>query len=165
MGVSFLHDPTVWVLFSFLIFIGLAWAFGRKTVLSMLDTRIEAIRDELRSAETLRIEAQELLAQYQRKFRDAAKEADAIVTQAREHAARIRARADADLSEAVRRKEALLETRLKRLEESAIQDLRAQATRLAVEAAERMLREKVDDRANAALVESSLADLSRHLSH
>lgn len=165
MDIAFLHDPTVWVLFSFLIFAAGVWRFGRKAILSMLDARIDAIRDELRTAENLRIEAQELLAQYQRKFRDAAKEADAIVAEARAHASKIRAKTEGDLAETIRRKETQLATRLKQIEEAEIRKVRIHAARLAIEATERMLREKIDEKANAGIVDASLEDVVRRVAH
>lgn len=165
MDHGLLHDATVWVLFSFIIFLGLAWVLGRRAVVDALDKRIEAIRDELRTAENLRIEAQELLAQYQRKFRNATKEAEGIVSQAHEHAARIRAKAESDLAETVRRKEVLLESRLKSLEAAALHDLRVRAAQLAIQAAEQMIRKTIDEKVNAEIVQTSLNDLSRRIVH
>ena len=74
--MEFLSDTGSWVLISFLIFAFLAYTKGKAAFLNMLDSRIEAIKNEIETAESLRVEAQELLAQYQRKQRDAAKEAE-----------------------------------------------------------------------------------------
>lgn len=163
--LSLFGDATFWVLVSFILFLVVAWKFGSKTVLGVIDTRIESIRSDLRSAEALRIEAQELLAQYQRKFRDADKEAAAIVESARKNAEQMRRKAEADLAETLRRKEALLEARIKRVEEETVNDIRARAAALALEAAARMIREKVDERVHADIVEKSFADLERRIAH
>ncbi len=163
--MDILQDPTVWVLFSFVIFIAGAWKFGRKTILAMLDSKIESIRDELRMAENLRIEAQELLAQYQRKFRDATKEADAIVSEAHDHATRIRMKAEADLAESLQRKEAQLQAHLKQIEDTAMREIRAHTAQLVVETTRHIFRDKIDEKANAALIDSSLADTIHRIAH
>ena len=90
------HDTNVWVTISFVVFALLAFKLGRKSILAGLDSKIEAIRTEIQTAESLRVEAQELLAQYQRKQRDAEQEAAQIVAQAKAHAKRIQEAAEAE---------------------------------------------------------------------
>ena len=76
--MAFFSESTNWVLISFVIFAIGFWKFGLKLLLGKLDGRIEDIRKEIETAESLRVEAQELLAQYQRKQRDAAREGSAL---------------------------------------------------------------------------------------
>ena len=68
--MEFFQDTHSWVLVSFILFVTVAFRFGKDKFLAILDGRIEAIRNDIKTAELLRIEAQELLAQYQRKQRD-----------------------------------------------------------------------------------------------
>ena len=74
--MEFFQDPASWILISFIIFCGIMWRFAKDKFLSMIDSRIETIKKEITTAENLRVEAQELLAQYQRKQRDVAQEAE-----------------------------------------------------------------------------------------
>ena len=60
--MAFLNEATNWVLISFVIFAIGFWKLGLKQMLGKLDRRIEEIRKEIETAESLRVEAQELLA-------------------------------------------------------------------------------------------------------
>ncbi len=116
-----LHNSGVWVLFSFLIFVGIAWKMGRHSVLRGLDERIEAIRREIDSARTLRSQAEALVAQYERKHSECLAESKAIVDRARGHAERIRHHEEALLAQAIARREEALAERIRRMEEAAVQ--------------------------------------------
>ena len=48
-------------------------------IVGIIDAKIDSIKNEIENAESIRVEAQELLAQYERKQRDADKEAEEIV--------------------------------------------------------------------------------------
>lgn len=156
-----LQDPTVWVLFSFLIFVFGAYKLGMKTFLDKLDGRIGEIRSELEEAENLRIEAQELLAQYQRRQREAMSDAEEIIEKAKKQAVMLRREAEAELDEALTRKEALLAARLRRMEEAAIQDIQSYAADLAISATAHIIAERLDDKSNARLVDECIQDLPR----
>ena len=66
-----LHDPTFWVAIALAVFIIAIFKPVSKMATKGLDERAEKIKDELDEAERLLNEAQDLLAQYQRKQRDA----------------------------------------------------------------------------------------------
>jgi F-type H+-transporting ATPase subunit b len=75
-----------------------------KLIAKALDDRAEAIRNELDEARRLREEAQALLADYQKKHRNAGQEAEAIVEQARREAAAFAAETRKALTETVERR-------------------------------------------------------------
>ncbi|HPF78578.1 MAG TPA: hypothetical protein PLF01_04710 [Alphaproteobacteria bacterium] len=157
------HDTHLWVTISFLVFVLIAFKMGRKSVLAGLDSRIEQVKSEIENAERLRVEAQELLAQYQRKQRDAEKEADEMVARAMEQAKLLRETAETDLSELMTRREAQLTERLRRLEENAIAEIQNHAADLAVAATTEMIAQTLDEKTNAALNEESIKSLSKYL--
>lgn len=161
--MDFLQDTGIWVLVSFLIFAAVAWRFGKDALLGKLDDRIEEIRKEIETAESLRVEAQELVAQYQRKQRDAAKEAEVIIANAKEHAAEIQKQAEAELEETAKRREQQLQERLQRMEENAIREMRAHAAQLAVQATAEIIAEKMDKATNDRLVEDSIEQVAARL--
>lgn len=161
--MAFFQEATNWVLISFVIFAIGFWKFGLKLMLGKLDGRIEEIRKEIETAESLRIEAQELLAQYQRKQRDAAKEAEAIVASAQKHAAEIQKAAEAELNELIARKEAQLKDRLQRMEDVALQDIKSYAAELAVKATAEIIAKQMDEKTNARLVEQSIKTVAGQL--
>ena len=73
------HNTTLWVAFSFVIFVALAVKFGGKGIIGALDKKIAEIKSEIETAERLKAEAQALLADFQTKQRDAEKAAAEII--------------------------------------------------------------------------------------
>ncbi len=157
------HDTNLWVTISFVVFVIFAYKMGRKAVINGLDSKIEAIRAEIQTAESLRIEAQELLAQYQRKQRDAEKEAAQIVANAREHARRIQEAAELELVETMTRREAQLGDRLKRIEQNAMAEIQGHAAELAVAATTEIISRTLDEKAAKSLADSSVQSIAKHL--
>ena len=153
------QDTNTWVLISFIIFAVVAYKLGRKSVLTALDSKIERIKYEIDTAENLRVEAQELLAQYRRKQREADSEAKKIIKTATDHAKKIQKKAEADLDESVERREKWLAQRLQRMEEDAISELKAKAAELAVEATHEILLERLDKKTHAKFVDETINSL------
>lgn len=157
------QDTGIWVLISFVIFCFIMWKYGKDGILAMLDKRIEAIRKEIETAESLRVDAQELLAQYQRKQRDMAKEAEEIVATAKKHAVEIKKQAEKDLKEIATRREQQLTQRLKNMEQNAMQEIRSYAAELAVKATSELITKQMDKKTNENLVNKSIKDVSGQL--
>lgn len=158
-----LYDSSAWLAISFLIFCYILWKFGKNAVIKMLDGRIEKIKADIVSAENLRVEAQELLAQYERKHRDAVKEAEAIVANAEKHAAQIKKDAEKDLSEAMDRREKQLKERLERMKQNAIGEIQQYAANLAIQATTEIITSQLDKKSNEKLVDQSIKDLSKNI--
>ena len=107
--MDFLYDTNFWYLVSFLFFFTIIWKYGKPALLNYIDKRIASIREEIETAESLRTEAHELLAQYQRKHRDAVQEAEEIIKTAKKSAKEIKAKAEAEIEETLTRRGAQLE--------------------------------------------------------
>jgi F-type H+-transporting ATPase subunit b len=158
-----LQDPEFWVAISFVIFaIFILWK-GTKPMLAALDARAERIRADLDQAQRLREEAQHLLAEYQRKERDATKEAEAMLAHAREEAQRLREKAAEDLAASVKRREQQALDRIAQAEAQAEAQVRAQAVDLAIAATRQLLADKLDAKQAAKLVEDAIKDIPEKL--
>lgn len=157
------HDTGIWVAISFFVFAVIAYKLGRKSILNGLDARIDEVKNEIETAERLRVEAQELLAQYQRKQRDAEKEAQEIVSRAQTQAETMAKASEAELNETMARREAQLTMRLKRLEENAIAEIQSHAAELAVTATTEMISQTLDADTNNALNDQTIASLAKDL--
>ena len=158
--MALFEDTGFWVFLSFVLFAAVAYRLGGSRFMSKLDRRIEKIRDEISTAESLRVEAQELLAQYQRRQRDASTEAESIIASAKKAAEMIRKEAEEDLNTIVARKEANLAERLKRMEDAAKAEIRAYAAELAVKATEEIITSTLDQAANDRLVDASIKSIA-----
>jgi len=161
--MSILLNTDFWVAISFGVFCFVLWKFGAAALLNMLDTRIANIRKEIQTAEDLRVEAQELLAQYQRKHKDALKEAEGILKDAEKQAGEIRKKADQDLQESVARREKQLMQRLKLMEESAMTEIREHAATLAMEATTAIIAESLDKKNGERLIADSIKALPKDI--
>ena len=80
--MKFLQDPAFWAAAAFVIFIAATAKPISRLLTAGLDKRADKIRSDLEEAEKLREEAQDLLASYQRKQRDALAEADKVAAKA-----------------------------------------------------------------------------------
>lgn len=158
-----LADGYTWYTFSFIIFAAIVMKVASPIVSKTLDTRIEGIKKDLEEAENLRVEAQEMLAQFQRKHRDAVQESKKIIDNAQENAKQFRLQAEADLDEIMQRREQQLESRLQRMEQNAINEIQAYAADLAMNAATQIIIDKLDKKTNSKLVEQSITNIDNNI--
>lgn len=161
--IDFLLAAENWVLLSFIVFVVL---LGRKiwgALASMLDKRAEEVREKLDEAEKLREEAQNTLAQYQRKQREALKEAEEILDDARNQAVRMKEKAQKDLEDSIARRKAMAETRIAQAEAEAVREVSNKAVGLAIKATEQLLQSNLDVAKQNAMIEKTIADLPAQL--
>lgn len=158
-----LQNTTFWVLVAFVTFVVLVWNTAKKAIIGALDARAERIRQEIEQAQSLREEAQAMLAQFQRKQRDALKEAEAIIAAAREEADRIRRTATDELESSLKRREAQAMEKIAQAETQALQQVRDLAVDLAAAATEKLLTETMDNARRAKLVDEAIKDLGSKL--
>jgi len=155
-------DTTFWVAVSFVLFIALLvyYAVPRK-IIQALDKRSENIKAELSEARRLREEAQSILADYQRKQRDAEAEAKDIVAQAEREAQAYAQETRQQFEEMLERRMRMADEKIARAEAQAIAEVRSRAVDASVEAAEKILAEKVDGEKARDLVSQSVAQLKK----
>lgn len=160
-----LQNTSFWVLVAFAIVIGIFIRAGiHKTIASGLDKRAQKIADEINEARKMREEAQEILAQYQRRQREAEDEAAAIIEQAKKDAKRMAVEARDKISEQVERRTKAAEAKIARAEAQALSEVRSQAADLAVAAATEIIRERMNSAgAQGAFVDKAIAELREKL--
>ena len=158
-----LQAAEFWVTVATLIFAFFAFRPAAKAVNAMLDERTEKIRQELEEAQRLREDAQATLASYQRRQRDALKEAEEIIAHAREEAERLRLHSTADLEAAMKRREAQALDKIAQAEALALQEVKNLTVDIAVAAGGRLLAQNLDAQQSAKLIDASIADLHRNL--
>jgi F-type H+-transporting ATPase subunit b len=155
-----LATPEFWAAVAFFLFLGLLVHYRVPDLAAKwLDDRAEAIRKELDEARRLREEAQQLLADYQRKSREAVEEANAIVEQARLEAEGLAVETRRNLRQSLERRTKLAEDKIARAEAQALAEVRAAAVDAAVAAAERILKTKIVGAAGVRLVDQSIHEL------
>ena len=158
-----LREGEFWVLVAFVIAISFLVYKTRGTALAALDQRATKIKSGLDEAQRLAEEAQKSLAQYQLRQRDALKESEAIVAQARAEAARFLAQARIDLAAALDRRRRMAIERIALDEAKAVTEVRNQAIEVAVAAVRRILARDLDAANRAALIDRAIAALPETL--
>ena len=158
-----LAQPEFWLTIAFAIFvIAVAKPLGGK-IAAALDSRSKLIAREIEEAGKLRDEAQTLLASYQRRSRDAIKEAEQILTNAKIEAQRIQDEASANLEASLKRREQLALDKIAQAEARAVEDVRNAAVDVALAATRQLIEQNLDAAKSTALVEDAIKDLPKRL--
>lgn len=157
-------DATFWATVSLFIFLGLmVYLKVPGMITRSLDARAERIRGELEQARQLREEAQQLLAEYQRKRKEAEQEAESIIAAARREATQIVADAKQKTEEHIARRNAMAEQKIAQAEREAVNEVRTRAVEIAVEAARTVLADKMDGKLSAAMFDDSIRQIRGNL--
>lgn len=159
-----LHDPSFWVLVAFVVFFGLLIYLkvpGKLT--GALDERAAKIKQSLEEAEKLHRDAQHLFAEYQRKQRNALKEAAEIVAAAEAEAKRLAEAAAKDLKAGLERRRRQAEEKIAQAEQVALRDVRDAAVEAAIAAAGAVLKQTLAGPNAAAQTEKAIAEVQAKL--
>lgn len=158
-----LSNPTFWVAVGFVIFVAAVYRPIARGLGGALDKRADGIRQTLDDATKLREEAQSLLADYQRKQRDALKETEEMVVQAREHAETMAAEAKEALEVSLKRREQAALDKIAQAEADALRDVQAAAVDVAVAATRSLVTDRIGGDAGNALVGEAIKELPNRL--
>ena len=157
-------DATFFAFVGLVLFLALIVYFKVPGMMAKsLDERADNIRKELDVAKRLREEAQGLLAEYQRKRKEAEAEAAQIVASAQREAAALTEDARQKTEEFVARRNALSEQKIKQAEAEAIGAVRAAAVDLAIAAAERVISSKADTSTQDTLFKDAVGKVQSRL--
>ncbi len=129
-----------------------------KPILRMLDQRRERIAEGLGAAEEARAEASDAQARIQAQLDEARGQGQEIVANAQQVATRIQedAREQSERDREASSERARQDIQLER--DRAINDLRAEFAEITVTAAERVIRQSLDDDAHQRIIEETLAE-------
>ena len=157
-----LMETENWVAIGFLCFLGLLAYLGvHRKLLAGIDARQARIKSELDDARRLREEAQALLAEFERKGREAETEAAAIIASAKAEAERLATEAKTRTEDFVARRTKMAEAKIAQAEVQAIADVRSAATDAAVAAAEKILAISAKGKVAEDLLTRGIADIKQ----
>jgi F-type H+-transporting ATPase subunit b len=162
-GGSFLITPNVglmvWVLVVFFIsfFILRKWVYP--AIIAALDSRAKTINESIDSAERTRQEADEVLAEYRERLKEARSQADEIITRARQaaetHERETQAQAKATREQLMEQTRRDVEAETRR----AIQEIRREVADLTVLATEKVTRKVLTEEDQRRLIEEAMSEL------
>jgi F-type H+-transporting ATPase subunit b len=155
-------DATVFVSIAMAVFIAiLLWKKVPGVVTRGLDRQIAAIRTRLDEAAQLRSEAEALRDEYARKLASAETEVAGMMGQAETESQAILAKAGRDAEALVARRTRMAEDKIAAAERAAVDEVRARAASAAAAAAEQLIRERLDAKADRRLVDQAIQGLGR----
>jgi F-type H+-transporting ATPase subunit b len=154
----------IWAQVALVIFLGVVIYFKVPGMISKsLDDRAAKIAAELDSAKQLREEAQSLLAEYQKKRKEAEAEAAEIVAVAKREAEALAEEAKQKSADYVARRTALSEQKIKQAEVDAVTAVRSAAVDLAIAAAEKLIAGKLDENTSNSLFDNAVGEVKARL--
>jgi F-type H+-transporting ATPase subunit b len=155
-------EAEAWVAIAFAFFLALLVYLGaHRRVIGGIDARQARIKAELDEAVRLREEAQAVLAEFERKAREAEGEAAAIVAGATAEAERLTVEAKARMEDFVARRTRMAETKIAQAEAQAMADVRAAAADTAVAAAETILAAAAKGKVAEDLLAKGIEDIKK----
>lgn len=155
----FYAEAEFWVAIAFLIVVGGAFRPVARAMATALDMRGEKIRARIDEALRLREDAQEMLATYQRKQRDAMKEAEEIIAHAKTEATRLADQAAKDLEASLKRREQQAMDRIAQAEAQALKEVRNQAVDVAIAATRNLVADGVSAKQASGLIDTAINEL------
>jgi F-type H+-transporting ATPase subunit b len=159
----FYTEAHFWVDVAFILVVVLAWKPVSRAIAAALDARSAKIKARLDEAHKLREEAQEMLATYQRKQRDAMKEAEEIIAHAKAEAERLAKQAAKDLEISMKRREQMALDRITQAEAQAVKEVQHLAVDVAVAAAQKVIGSSLSAAQTQTLVDGAIQDLPAKL--
>lgn len=160
---SFLITPNVglmiWTLLLFVISMYILYKVAFPRITAALDRRQKTIEDSIDAANRTRKEADDILAEYRERLKEARGQAEQIIERARK-AGEIHERDSED--EAKARREQLMEQTRREIEletRRAIEDIRREVANLTVAATEKVTRKILTEQDQQRLVQEALSEL------
>ena len=159
-GGAYYENPEFWVGLAFvLVILMLARPIGRILNL-MLNKRIEAIADRITEAQKLNEDAQKLLAEYEKKYLNAEKEAKNILRKSEREIELIKDERLKKLEAEMDMKQKEAEQRIKTAQESAVKEVTALASEMTIKALKEVLAKSLDKKSQDKLIDESIKTIS-----
>jgi F-type H+-transporting ATPase subunit b len=158
----FFSSLIFWEVISFAILFAVLYKFAFPPILEMLETREHKIRESLEQAERHRVEAERKMQEYEAKLAAASREAEAVLIQAKERAQRLLDENEQRLAAEAERIKSEASREIEHERRKAIQDIRSQATDLALLVAEKVVERSLNETDHRRLADEALAAVAKH---
>jgi F-type H+-transporting ATPase subunit b len=145
-------------LVAFIGFILLLWKYALGPIVNMIDSRTEKIQESMSAAEKMQADLQATAARNEEALLEARREAQQIVTNAREASENLLSKAREDAARQSDEYLARAQATLRAETEQARLQLRQELADLAVTAASKIVRKELDPAAQRNLIEETLAE-------
>ena len=150
-----------WVAMAFVLAVGSLIRPVSKMLVKMLRKRSQKIEQRIAEVNKLKEEAQKLLADYERKFRGAKKEAASILAKSEREIEMIKKDTLAKLEAEMALKEKEAKDRLKAAEDNAAKEIADKTADMTLAIVRKILADSLDNKALSLLIDASIDDLQK----
>ena len=161
--VPFYADVEFWVGMAFILSIVVLAKPAYRFLKSAMRGKIESVKNQISDAEKLRDDAQELLAQYERKFAATESEVAEILKQAEKNIANQKKNDLATLKENTAVKEKEIKRRILSSTENAMAEINQSVARSSVEVAKKAILAHISKANKSALIDEAIAGLDKFI--
>ena len=161
--VPFYADVEFWVGMAFILSIVVLAKPAYRFLKSAMRGKIESVKNQIADAEKLRDDAQELLAQYERKFAATESEVAEILKQAEKNIANQKKNDLATLKENTAVKEKEIKRRILSSTENAMAEINQSVARSSVEVAKKAILAHIRKANKSALIDEAIAGLDKFI--
>ena len=159
-------DATFWVAVSFFIFFGvLIYLKVPQKLNNSLINQINEMKKELNEAEKLKIEAKNLLSNYENKIDKSKKETLEIINLAKKDSEKTILEKTNKFHQIIENKKKNTEQKIVQMKENAIKDIKNISVKISMEAVEHLIKNSIDKRKLEKLHTKSLEQTKNSLKH
>ena len=159
-------DATFWVAISFFIFLGvLIYLKVPQKINSSLTNQINEIKKELDEAEKLKVEAKNLLSDYENKIDKSKKEVQEIINLAKKDSEKTILERTEKFHQTMESKKKNVEQKIVQMRENALRDIKNISVKISMEAVEHLIKNSIDKNKLEKLYTNSLEQAKTSLKH
>jgi len=152
----------VWTVITFLVLLFVLKKIAWKPILTALNEREDAIKESLEKAEKAKEAAQKILEENQASLLKAEEESKKIIEQSRLYAQKLK---DEMMKESKEQAHKIIEdasSQIEQKKEEAFDELKTKVAEIAIQAAEKILKENLDKDSNKKLVNRYIEDITKN---
>ena len=159
-------DATFWVAISFFIFFGcLIYLKVPQKINNSLTDQINSMKKELDEAEKLKVEAKNLLSNYESKIDKSKKEVLGIINSAKKYSEKTILEKTEKFHQIMENKKKNTEQKIARMKENALRDIKNISVKISIEAVEHLIKNSIDKNKLEKFYTKSLEQTKNSLKH
>ena len=159
-------DATFWVAISFFIFFGLLiYLKVPQKVNNSLIGKISEIKKELEEAEKLKVEAKNLLSDYENKIDKSKKETQEIINSAKNESEKNILEKTEKFHQLMEDRKKNAEQKINQMKENALKDIKNLSIKVSIEAVENLIKNSIDKNKLDTLYKKNLEQAQAELKH
>ena len=159
-------DATFWVAISFFIFFGvLIYLKVPQKINNSLNDQIKEIKKELDEAEKLKVEAKNLLSDYENKIDKSKKEVQEIINLAKKDSEKTILERTEKFHQTMESKKKNVEQKIAQMKENALKDIKNISVKISIEAVEHLIKNSINKDKLEKLYTRSLEQTKTSLKH